>query len=333
MICFYLILTILLSSDTVLEDTIIRDFFEIPISRIAKEESFIRMAIKEGIVRDRPLILLKPEELKPVKFTRERERERLIHQDFLLEEEREVPSIIEVPERHKIEIRPTEELVRIEIEPELRDEELILGEEIEVLRMDVIRVLEKGKRDFTPLISTAISVGTVPVKISAIKALESEEPSIAIPMLKEALSDQAWKVRLEAAKGLARRGEEDGYREMRAALLIEEPEAKSEAARVLGEIGDVRSLPELRRYISHPNPDVRKQAIISLGILKDQASVLLIESALSDPDVEVRGSAARALGEIGDSTAIPALKRVMLSDECSVIRVFAAEAILRIEQK
>ncbi|MCD5383605.1 hypothetical protein LR066_02435, partial [candidate division WOR-3 bacterium] len=162
MICFYLILTILLSSDTVLEDTIIRDFFEIPISRIAKEESFIRMAIKEGIVRDRPFILLKPEELKSVKFTRDRER--LIHQDFLLEEEREVPSIIEVPERHKIEIRPTEELVRIEIEPELRDEELILGEEIEVLRMDVIRVLEKGKRDFTPLISTAISVGTVPVK-------------------------------------------------------------------------------------------------------------------------------------------------------------------------
>lgn len=331
MICFYLILTILLSSDTVLEDTIIRDFFEIPISRIAKEESFIRMAIKEGIVRDRPFILLKPEELKPVKFTRERKR--LIHQDLLLEEKREVPSIIEFRERHKIKIIPTEEMVRIEIKPKLGDKELSLDEEIEVLRMDVIRVLERRERNFTPLISTAISVGTVPVKISAIKALEAEEPSIAIPMLEEALSDQAWKVRLESAKGLARLGEEDGYREMRAALQMEEPEVKSEAARVLGEIGDVRSLPELRRYISYPNPDVRKQAIISLGLLKDRASVLLIESALSDPDVEVRGSAARALGEIGDSTAIPALKRVMLSDECSVIRVFAAEAILRIEQK
>ena len=104
-----------------------------------------------------------------------------------------------------------------------------------------------------------------------------------------------------------------------------EPEARAAAGALLERIAGVeRFLSEL----GSTDPDGRLRAVEVLGTIGGRMAGDALVEALTDPDVPVRSRSATLLGAMGDARAIPALKRMFLSDPVVEVAV-AAEASLR----
>jgi HEAT repeat protein len=83
-----------------------------------------------------------------------------------------------------------------------------------------------------------------------------------------------------------------------------------------------------RGDLGSTSPDARLRAVEVLGAMGGRIAAEALLQPLSDPDIRVRSRAATLLGSLGDARALPALKRVFLSDPVVEVAV-AAEAALR----
>jgi len=87
---------------------------------------------------------------------------------------------------------------------------------------------------------------------------------------------------------------------------------------------------EARESLIRPEFWARRGAVSSLGALGSPSGIPILENVLHDESDEVRREVVIALLRIGSSEACPLLKR-MLNDDDLVVRVYAAEALKRVQ--
>ena len=86
-------------------------------------------------------------------------------------------------------------------------------------------------------------------------------------------------------------------------------------ALVLGRIGKEGGVKFLKNIINHSDLRVRKEVITSLSKIEGKDSQALLASALDDADKPIRILACRGLAQRKEKMAIPALMRIIQSDE------------------
>jgi serine/threonine-protein kinase len=190
------------------------------------------------------------------------------------------------------------------------------------IRVEAVRALGLIDDDAVPsTLITALKDPEVRVREAAVEALVRwRSPSVA-RRLAEALSSPD--LRRAAGDVLERMGQV-AVEPLVDLVTSGDPEGRAAAGGLLSRIaGPGRFLGDL----GSTNPDTRLRAVEVLGAIGGRIAAESLLQTLTDPEVRVRVRAASLLGSIGDSSALPALKRVFLSDPVVEVAV-AAEAAL-----
>lgn len=193
------------------------------------------------------------------------------------------------------------------------------------------------------------------VRVEAVRALGGLDDGAVPQVLIDALKDPEVRVREIAADALARRGSAAVAALVAAALAS--PDLRRPAGAVLERLGPVAidplvdvvmgadaeaaraaaalidRLAGVARFtaaLSSTAPGDRLKAVRVLGAIGggDAADGLL--GALTDPDVRVRAAAAVLLGQLGERRAVPALRRVFVSDPVLEVATAAEASLTRL---
>jgi len=100
-------------------------------------------------------------------------------------------------------------------------------------------------------------------------------------------------------------------------------------ADILANIGDP-AMDEIIVALQDPDEEVRVLSALVLGEMRNPRAVDPLISALTDGSENVRAQAAISLGELGDARARDPLGKLAESDENTVVRQVAGNALLRI---
>jgi HEAT repeat protein len=191
------------------------------------------------------------------------------------------------------------------------------------IRVEAVRALGLIDDDSVPSrLITALKDPEVRVREAAVEALVRWRSPAVARRLAEALSSPD--LRRAAGDVLARMGAV-AVEPLTDLVMRSDPEARAAAGTLLERIaGPGRFLADL----GSTNPDTRFGAVEVLGAMGGRIAVDALLQALSDPEVRVRSRAAALLGALGDARALPALKRVFLSDPVVEVAVAAEAALL-----
>jgi HEAT repeat protein len=208
----------------------------------------------------------------------------------------------------------------------------------------------------------SMSKSTSPVgRERAIRAVGSQQMTLAVDEIIGALHDPSPRVRREAATALARIGDEKAVGALIHQLdehpnLVEEetvmalgvlgsPEAveplirlmrspravlRRAAARALGRLGDASAVPPLLAGAEQAgDPDLRRACLQALRLIGAQEAESVVGDALFDPDPSVRIAAAEAVSELGIDSALPYVRQSLnyYEDEAESEIAYALGAI------
>lgn len=158
------------------------------------------------------------------------------------------------------------------------------------------------------------------------------ESNAATSALAAALTDPSPRVRAAAAAGLAERPD-PSVTHLLAARLTQEKDVfvRKTLAYSLGKFRGPERTAALIAALKDKNPEVRGAAAVALGDHPDPDALASLMTALSDKNPFVRAQAARALGVNGSTAAqaVPALTKLLTSDEDGEARRQAATALGR----
>ena len=146
----------------------------------------------------------------------------------------------------------------------------------------------------------------------------------------ENLNDSKENIKYETIKALASikfKNAESGLIEC---LSVKQSYIREEAALALAEIGSVRAMKLLMRSYFLQGNHTRMKYINAFGIMNYKPAELLLISQLSSEDKYIKEAAIIALTKINSIKAIDHLR--MLQNEGGEIRIYAKEAIKRIEK-
>ena len=117
------------------------------------------------------------------------------------------------------------------------------------------------------------------------------------------------------------------------------------AAHELGNLHDKSAVPGLSEALRDDSePSVREAVAYALGAIRDKSAIPALSAALKvfgefdedldkDVDAGMREGAAWALGRIGNKSVIPVLGEVLLGDPEPSVRIAAAKALGKIDDK
>lgn len=132
------------------------------------------------------------------------------------------------------------------------------------------------------------------------------------------------------------------------ALSDKEPSVRWRSAEALAKIRDRRTVPYLVPLLKDKEGEIRLSAVKALGEIRDVRAVFPLIDLLYDDyiifqditvtqgdyrDNSVKGSVIYALQKIGDTGALPALKKMLYSENHAMIKVLLDEAVSYIEME
>ena len=134
----------------------------------------------------------------------------------------------------------------------------------------------------------------------AVEALaESEQPHVAVPLIKVALIDRDEDVRLAAVEALATLGGDGAAEALQTALRDEESTIREAAIETLEALGGDQAARSLAVALHDTDADLRERAVDALGNIASPSAVQLLEYAwAADEDAWVREAAAAWLTEL-----------------------------------
>jgi HEAT repeat protein len=191
------------------------------------------------------------------------------------------------------------------------------------IRVEAVRALGLIDDDAVPTaLITALKDPEVRVRETAVEALVRWRSPAVARRLAQALASPD--VRRPSGDVLERMGTV-AVEPLVDVVVAGDPEARAAAGALLERIAG----PErFRGDLGSTDPDARLRAVEVLGAIGGRIAANSLLQPLADPDIRVRSRAATLLGALGDARALPALKRVFLSDPVVEVAV-AAEAALR----
>lgn len=170
----------------------------------------------------------------------------------------------------------------------------------------------------------------------------------AMPMLREAAvrgnvrADQSELrlAHLQIAEALVKLGDTDALHELRAALYPSRPEdleVAALAAQILGQVKDKGSMTQLMYLTAQLDPQKRKMpaevrlaAAGALARLGNPNGSFIADEFVGSAQPPLRAQAAFVYGETGKADNLPRLAELMSSDPAALVRIAAANAILKI---
>ena len=134
----------------------------------------------------------------------------------------------------------------------------------------------------------------------AVEALaESEQPDVAVPLLRMALADRDEYVRLSAVEALATLGGDGAAAALEMALRDTESVIRKEAIETLEAIGGDQATRSLTVALQDADADLRRRAVDALGNMASPGTLQLLEYAwATDGDASVRAAAAAWLRQL-----------------------------------
>lgn len=133
--------------------------------------------------------------------------------------------------------------------------------------------------------------------------------------LVDLLKDESEQVRRAAVEVLNGMEYPDAVEDLLSALKDEDWWVRARAADALAKIGGRRVVEAVVKLIRSDDEQIRRAAIEILNSTKDESSMEHLIAALNDSDWWVRERAIDALATIGNKAAVPALLKLMRSDE------------------
>ena len=138
-----------------------------------------------------------------------------------------------------------------------------------------------------------------------------------------AKEDKSFRARGAALQSLSKLKGPHALEDLKEAAASDSPDdfLRNAALRAMGSLGDDQAVPALQEWVAVGKPTrTREAAIYSLARLKkdDQQITQQIAGYLTEQHGRVRFSAIYALGQRGDASAIPALEKLLKSDELSI---------------
>jgi HEAT repeat protein len=138
-----------------------------------------------------------------------------------------------------------------------------------------------------------------------------------------AAHDDSYRARSAALQALGKLKAPDAFAILTAAVAADSPDdfLRNAALRSFGPLGDDKAVPLLREWVAVGKPiPTRDAAIASLGALEkdNQEITLQLAGYLSEPHFPVRMASLFALGARHDATALPALEKLLTSDDLSI---------------
>lgn len=167
-------------------------------------------------------------------------------------------------------------------------------------------------------------------RLDAVIALGTQRSPAAAAALTTALRDRSPRVRAAAGTGLAgAAGPEVGPVLAEALNREKKTFVRKSLAYALGRVADRRSTHALLAALKDKNAEVRGAAAVALGQYADSSAVAPLVEALGDKNAFVRARAAAALRTNAKDSqpAVPALIKVLSSDENAEARRQAAHAL------
>ena len=163
------------------------------------------------------------------------------------------------------------------------------------------------------------------VRTRIVAALGNFKDNAEIAAKLEALAkdDKSFRARGAALQSLSKLKAPNALADLKEAAAGDSPDdfLRNAALRAMGPLGDDQAVPALQEWVAIGKPTrTREAAIYSLARLKkdDQQITQQIAGYLTEQHGRVRFSAIYALGQRGDASAIPALEKLLKSDELSI---------------
>jgi HEAT repeat protein len=224
-----------------------------------------------------------------------------------------------------------------EIESEVAHWSVRLKSSDEEERRDAAMMLSRLESNAaTSALAGALTDPSPRVRAAASAGLaERPDPSVAPLLAARVTQEKDAFVRKTLAYSLGKFRGPERTGALIAALKDKNPEVRGAAAVGLGDHPDPDALAALMTALSDKNPFVRAQAARALGVngsAAAQAIPALTKLLTSDDDGEARRQAATALGRIGDRSALPALEHAR-HDKDPYLAQAALDAIKAIEGK
>ena len=150
-----------------------------------------------------------------------------------------------------------------------------------------------------------------------------DNAEIAAKLEAVAKDDKSFRARGAALQSLGKLKAPNALANLKQAVAGDSPDdfLRNAALRAMGSLGDDQAVPALQEWVAVGKPTrTREAAIYSLARLKkdDQQITQQIAGYLTEQHGRVRFSAIYALGQRGDASAIPALEKLLKSDELSI---------------
>ena len=150
-----------------------------------------------------------------------------------------------------------------------------------------------------------------------------DNTEIAAKLETVAKDDKSFRARGAALQSLSKLKAPNALADLKEAAAGDSPDdfLRNAALRAMGSLGDDQAVPALQEWVIVGKPTrTREAAIYSLARLKkdDQQITQQIAGYLTEQHGRVRFSAIYALGQRGDASAIPALEKLLKSDELSI---------------
>jgi len=150
-----------------------------------------------------------------------------------------------------------------------------------------------------------------------------DDSAIAAKLTEIAKVDNSYRARAAALHALGRLKTPDTLATLEAAVSSDSPDGylRNAALGALGQLGDDKAVPLLEQWSVPGKPiESRTAAIRSLASLEknNQDITKQIAGYLSEPNFPVRLAAVFSLGGRGDAIAVPALERLLQSDDLSI---------------
>jgi aminopeptidase N len=138
-----------------------------------------------------------------------------------------------------------------------------------------------------------------------------------------AKDDKSFRARGAALQSLSKLKAPNALADLQQAVAGDSPDdfLRNAALRAMGSLGDDQAVPTLQEWVATGKPTrTREAAIYSLARLKkdDQQITQQIAGYLTEQHGRVRFSSIYALGQRGDASAIPALEKLLKSDDLSI---------------
>src|SRR5579863_4706909 len=150
-----------------------------------------------------------------------------------------------------------------------------------------------------------------------------DNAEIAAKLEAVAKDDKSFRARGAALQSLSKLKAPNALADLKEAVAGDSPDdfLRNAALRAMGSLGDDQAVPTLQEWVATGKPTrTREAAIYSLARLKkdDQQITQQIAGYLTEQHGRVRFSAIYALGQRGDASAIPALEKLLNSDDLSI---------------